>query len=98
MPKKIKHAIKNSRSALIKLTFIIIFLLSTNTLLGQESQSENNAEVKATPSDESDTQVKKPNKKTADSQQPRTKEKTPSRFKPREAISEDFSVPFPVDI
>ncbi|OUS04925.1 hypothetical protein A9Q90_06970 [Gammaproteobacteria bacterium 54_18_T64] len=83
---------------MIRQVVTVACVLAINSVLAQESRPTADIELKTSQAEDSDSEVKKTNKNSATNQKPSTKVKAPSRFKPREEISEDFSVPFPVDI
>ncbi|MBL4780893.1 MAG: hypothetical protein JKX92_01520 [Porticoccaceae bacterium] len=83
---------------MIRQVVTVVCVLAIHSVLAQESKPTADIEIKASQAEDSNSEVKKTNKNSVASQEPSTKVKIPSRFKPREEISEDFSVPFPVDI
>jgi len=83
-------------SAIIKLLLFIALTLPISTLAADEDKPR----TQASSSEDSNTSSpeKKPEPKKAPSKTQSSKTKKSSRFKPSEEISEDYSVPFPVDI
>ena len=89
---KISNAFfKHDSSTIIKLFLLLALTLPISTLAADEEkpQSETNSSE--------DSKVLSPEKKTEPKKQS-SKTKKVSGFKPSEEISEDYSVPFPVDI
>ena len=92
---------KHDSSAIIKLCLSIAMALFINTLAADEekSQTETNSSENSSSKDNKISSTGKkpaPKKQTAKTQPSKTRKV--SGFKPSEEISEDYSVPFPVDI
>ncbi|MEZ0152359.1 MAG: hypothetical protein AB9Q18_08710 [Candidatus Reddybacter sp.] len=83
---------------IINLALIIVCALPINTLFAEEHKTETKQKSKTSQSSELDDQVSNPEQKQPPPQQTTKKPKSTSRFKPSETISEDYSVPFPIDI
>ena len=93
-----KHCIRNRLLRIPNLVFIIVCTLATNTLFAEDSKTETELKSKKSHSSQLDNQVSNPAQKKTSSQQTTKKPKNTSQFKPSETISEDYSVPFPIDI
>ena len=87
---------KYHSSAIIKLFLLIALALFINTLAINTLAADEEKLQTETNSSE-DSKVLSPEKKTEPKKQS-SKTKKVSGFKPSEEISEDYSVPFPVDI
>ena len=66
--------------------------------LAEEDKSPAEIDSNASVQTEEQPQTINPEKKPAPRQESTKKSKSATRFKPSEEISEDYSVPFPVDI
>ncbi|MEZ0122724.1 MAG: hypothetical protein AB9Q22_13320 [Candidatus Reddybacter sp.] len=93
-----KYCIKSMLLRIINLALIIVCALPINTLFAEENKTETEQKSKTSQSSELDNQVSNPEQKQPSPQQTTKKPKRTSRFKPSETISEDYSVPFPIDI
>lgn len=81
----------------IKLLLLLSCVMSISSLATEDkSPTEINSNTSTAAEDK--TPAAKPVNKPAPQQQSTNKSQSPSRFKPSEEISEDYSVPFPVDI
>jgi len=80
----------------IKLLLFIALTLFINTLAAGEEKSQ--AEANSSEDSKTLSPEKKPEPKQQPSKTQSSKTKKVSGFKPSEKISEDYSVPFPVDI
>jgi hypothetical protein len=96
-----KVFIKISASTVIQVILMLTCVAPISSLAADDkSPTEINAPI-STPTSapaEEKAQTINPENKQAPPQQPTQKSKNASRFKPSETISEDYSVPFPVDI
>jgi len=93
-----KYFIKSSLAAIIKLVLVFTCLVSVNSLAAEENKTPEETSQNTRVQTEEQPQTTKPENKPAPQQQSTKKIKRASRFKPSEEISEDYSVPFPVDI
>jgi len=102
MRTKISNAFfKCHSSAIIKLLLLIALTLFINTLAAGEEkpQTETNSSKDGSSEDsKASSPEKKPEPKKQASKTQSSKTRKVSGFKPSEEISEDYSVPFPVDI
>ncbi len=87
---------KYHSAAIIKLFLLIALMLFINTLAINTLAADEEKSQTETNSNE-DSKVLNPEKKPEPKKQS-SKTKKVSGFKPSEEISEDYSVPFPVDI
>ncbi|MBQ0719324.1 MAG: hypothetical protein KBT88_13215 [Gammaproteobacteria bacterium] len=92
------YFIKSSLSATIKLVLILACALPIKNLWAQEDKPDVETAAKTSAIEETTTTGENAAEQQAPRQAPSKKSKSSSRFKPSEEISEDFSVPFPVDI
>ena len=95
---KSHYFIKNSPAAIIKLALVLNCVASTHSLAADEDKIPEEISSNTSAKIEENTQEKQPTNKAAPKQQSTKKAQRASRFKPSEEISEDYSVPFPVDI
>lgn len=93
-----KHRIRNMLLRILNLAFIIVCTLPTNTLFAEDSKTEAELKSKKSQSSQLDNQTSNPEQKKTPPQKTTKKPKSTSHFKPSETISEDYSVPFPIDI
>ena len=100
MRRKIKshYFIKNSLAVLIKLALVLSCVASIHSLAADEDKKPSEISSNTSAQTEDSPQEIQPKNNAAPKQQSTKKAQRASRFKPSEEISEDYSVPFPVDI
>jgi len=92
---------KHYSSVIIKLFLLIALTLFINTLAANEEKpptETNSSEDSSSEDNKASSPEKKPDPKKQSAKTPSSKTRKASGFKPSEEISEDYSVPFPVDI
>ena len=92
------YFIKKSLAAIIKSALAFTCVASIHSLAADEDKTPEAISSNTSVQAEENTQTSQPKNKPAPQQPPTKKGPRTSRFKPSEEISEDYSVPFPVDI
>ncbi|RLA42061.1 MAG: hypothetical protein DRQ64_00600 [Gammaproteobacteria bacterium] len=95
---KSHYFIKNSPAAIIKLALVFTCVASIHSLAADEDKTPEEISSNTSAKVEENTQESQPTNNASLKQQSIKKAQRASRFKPSEEISEDYSVPFPVDI
>jgi len=95
---KYHYFIKNSSAAIIKLSLVLIGMASIHSLAADKDKTPEEISSNTSAKVEENAQESQPTNDSTPIQQSTKKAPRASRFKPSEEISEDYSVPFPVDI
>ncbi len=95
---KSHYFIKKSSAAIIKLALVLSCVASIHSLAADEDKTPEEISSNTSVQTEGSPQESQPKNNAAPKQQSTKKTQRASRFKPSEEISEDYSVPFPVDI